>query len=206
MLAADETFVRSALADRLSTIVQNFASALNKQALLWGHISGFDYGITQLLAVCSNAAGLWQESGRVGQSGSGKSTVISLVMRFYDPGSVLIDECDIKGLNLRSLRMRKRLIQQEPALFSTRVYENIKTKVAIARALLKDPSILLLDEAQLTSTVYDADNNIVVLQNERAAEMGRHERLTDLLMQEQTALLELNSVLHYHMVHAVDLT
>jgi len=62
----------------------------------------------------------------VGQSGSGKSTVISLVMRFYDPGSVLIDECDIKGLNLRSLRMRKRLIQQEPALFSTRVYENIK--------------------------------------------------------------------------------
>jgi len=35
---------------------------LNKQALLWGHISGFDYGITQLLAVCSNAAGLWYAS------------------------------------------------------------------------------------------------------------------------------------------------
>ncbi|XP_061363698.1 ABC transporter B family member 13-like isoform X2 [Gastrolobium bilobum] len=64
----------------------------------------------------------------VGQSGSGKSTVIALVMRFYDPtfGSVLIDECDIKSLNLRSLRQRIGLVQQEPALFSTTVYENIK--------------------------------------------------------------------------------
>ncbi|XP_057424427.1 ABC transporter B family member 13-like [Lotus japonicus] len=64
----------------------------------------------------------------VGPSGSGKSTVISLVMRFYDPtsGSVLIDECDIKSLNLRSLRLRIGLVQQEPALFSTTVYENIK--------------------------------------------------------------------------------
>ncbi|CAL0328680.1 unnamed protein product [Lupinus luteus] len=64
----------------------------------------------------------------VGQSGSGKSTVISLVMRFYEPtsGSVMIDECDIKNVNLRSLRMRIGLVQQEPALFSTTVYENIK--------------------------------------------------------------------------------
>lgn len=64
----------------------------------------------------------------VGQSGSGKSTVIALVMRFYDPtsGSVMIDECDIKSLNLRSLRLRIGLVQQEPALFSTTVYENIK--------------------------------------------------------------------------------
>ncbi|KAL1311985.1 hypothetical protein HN51_038637 [Arachis hypogaea] len=64
----------------------------------------------------------------VGQSGSGKSTVISLVMRFYDPisGSVLIDESDIRSLNLRSLRLRIGLVQQEPALFSTTLYENIK--------------------------------------------------------------------------------
>lgn len=64
----------------------------------------------------------------VGQSGSGKSTVIALVMRFYDPisGSVLIDGCDIKTLNLRSLRKRIGLVQQEPALFSSTIYENIK--------------------------------------------------------------------------------
>lgn len=64
----------------------------------------------------------------VGPSGSGKSTVMALVMRFYDPvfGSVLIDEHNIKGLNLKSLRKKIGLVQQEPALFSTTVYENIK--------------------------------------------------------------------------------
>lgn len=64
----------------------------------------------------------------VGQSGSGKSTVISLAMRFYDPtsGTVLIDGYDIKRLNLKSLRRKIGLVQQEPALFSTTIYENIK--------------------------------------------------------------------------------
>lgn len=64
----------------------------------------------------------------VGQSGSGKGTVIALVMRFYDPisGTILIDGHDIKSLNLRSLRMKIGLVQQEPGLFSTTIYENIK--------------------------------------------------------------------------------
>ncbi|KAI9200780.1 hypothetical protein LWI28_013145 [Acer negundo] len=64
----------------------------------------------------------------VGQSGSGKSTVIALVMRFYDPlsGTVMIDKCDIKTMNLKSLRRKIGLVQQEPALFSTTIYENIK--------------------------------------------------------------------------------
>ncbi|CDP07374.1 unnamed protein product [Coffea canephora] len=64
----------------------------------------------------------------VGQSGSGKSTVISLVMRFYDPtsGTVLIDGFDIKSYNLKSLRLSIGLVQQEPVLFSTTIYENIR--------------------------------------------------------------------------------
>lgn len=64
----------------------------------------------------------------VGQSGSGKSTVIGLVMRFYDPlsGTVMIDKCDIKTMNLKSLRRKIGLVQQEPALFSTTIYDNIK--------------------------------------------------------------------------------
>ncbi|KAL0360524.1 UNVERIFIED_CONTAM: ABC transporter B family member 13 [Sesamum radiatum] len=64
----------------------------------------------------------------VGQSGSGKSTVISLLLRFYDPtsGTVLIDGLDIKTVNLKSLRLRIGLVQQEPVLFSTTIYENIK--------------------------------------------------------------------------------
>ncbi|KAJ8762172.1 hypothetical protein K2173_007326 [Erythroxylum novogranatense] len=64
----------------------------------------------------------------VGQSGSGKSTAIGLILRFYDPisGTILIDGNDIKTLNLKLLRKRIGLVQQEPALFSTTIYENIK--------------------------------------------------------------------------------
>ncbi|KAH7653095.1 Xenobiotic-transporting ATPase protein [Dioscorea alata] len=63
----------------------------------------------------------------VGRSGSGKSSVIALIMRFYDPshGSILIDNKNIRNLNLKSLRLKIGLVQQEPALFSTTIYENI---------------------------------------------------------------------------------
>ncbi|KAL5551013.1 hypothetical protein UlMin_001189 [Ulmus minor] len=63
----------------------------------------------------------------VGQSGSGKSSVISLILRFYDPtsGKVLIDGKDIKKLKVNSLRKHIGLVQQEPALFATSIYENI---------------------------------------------------------------------------------
>ncbi|XP_057425140.1 ABC transporter B family member 2-like [Lotus japonicus] len=63
----------------------------------------------------------------VGQSGSGKSTVISLILRFYDPtsGKVMIDGKDIRKINLKSLRRRIGLVQQEPALFATTIHENI---------------------------------------------------------------------------------
>ncbi|KAG6555321.1 hypothetical protein Mapa_003364 [Marchantia paleacea] len=63
----------------------------------------------------------------VGASGSGKSSIISLIARFYDPsaGKVLIDGVDIKKLRLRSLRRHIGLVQQEPALFATTIYGNI---------------------------------------------------------------------------------
>lgn len=63
----------------------------------------------------------------VGQSGSGKSSVIALVLRFYDPtsGKITLDGKDIKRLKLKSLRKHIGLVQQEPALFATSIYENI---------------------------------------------------------------------------------
>lgn len=63
----------------------------------------------------------------VGQSGSGKSTIVSLVERFYDPinGSVWIDEKDIKDYNIRALRTHIALVSQEPTLFSGTIKENI---------------------------------------------------------------------------------
>ncbi|KAL9387392.1 hypothetical protein Peur_020516 [Populus x canadensis] len=63
----------------------------------------------------------------VGQSGSGKSSVLSLILRFYDPtaGKVMIDGIDIKKLKVKSLRKHIGLVQQEPALFAASIYENI---------------------------------------------------------------------------------
>lgn len=63
----------------------------------------------------------------VGASGSGKSSVIALILRFYDPpiGRVLVDGKDIRKYNLKSLRRHVGLVQQEPALFATTIYENI---------------------------------------------------------------------------------
>ncbi|ONK70235.1 uncharacterized protein A4U43_C05F31650 [Asparagus officinalis] len=63
----------------------------------------------------------------VGQSGSGKSTIIGLVERFYDPlqGTIKIDGKDIKSYHLRSLRRHIALVGQEPTLFSGSIRENI---------------------------------------------------------------------------------
>ncbi|CAM8980368.1 unnamed protein product [Rhodiola kirilowii] len=63
----------------------------------------------------------------VGASGSGKSSVISLIERFYDPnaGKVMIDGKDIRRMNLKSLRLKIGLVQQEPVLFATTIFENI---------------------------------------------------------------------------------
>ena len=63
----------------------------------------------------------------VGQSGSGKSTVISLVERFYDPqaGEVLIDGINLKDFQLRWIRQKIGLVNQEPVLFASSIKDNI---------------------------------------------------------------------------------
>ncbi|KAG0476231.1 hypothetical protein HPP92_013072 [Vanilla planifolia] len=121
----------------------------------------------------------------VGPSGSGKSSVIALIERFYDPtaGKVMIDSKDIRRLNLKSLRLKIGLVQQEPALFAASIFDNIaygkdgasreevieaaraahvhgfKQRIAIARAVLKDPAVLLLDEA---TSALDAESESVL--------------------------------------------
>ncbi|KAH0874316.1 hypothetical protein HID58_071678 [Brassica napus] len=63
----------------------------------------------------------------VGQSGSGKSTVVSLIERFYDPqsGEVRIDGVNLKEFQLKWIRSKIGLVSQEPVLFTSSIKENI---------------------------------------------------------------------------------
>ncbi len=143
----------------------------------------------------------------VGFSGSGKSTIIKLIERFYQPskGNILIDGIDITKYNLYELRKKIGLVSQEPILFKRSIYENIKygkldarqaevikaaedasisylfsvqdvnkdynkkivsggekQRISIARAFLKNPTILLLDEP---TSALDKKNEIEITKN-----------------------------------------
>jgi ABC-type multidrug transport system fused ATPase/permease subunit len=132
----------------------------------------------------------------VGPIGTGKTTIINLICRFYEPqkGTVFIDGYDVKDITLASLRKSIGIVSQDPVLFHSSIKENLKYAnldasdeqivlaakrahihdfiemfpqgyetvvgdrgvrlsggqrqcIAIARAILKDPRILILDEA-----------------------------------------------------------
>lgn len=144
----------------------------------------------------------------VGPSGAGKTTLVSLIPRFYDVsgGAILIGGKDIRGVTLGSLRRRIGFVPQDPVLFHESIAENIafgepgatraaieaaartahahdfimatpggydtvvgdrgvtlstgqRQRIALARAILRDPEILLLDEA--TSSL-DSDSERLI--------------------------------------------
>jgi ATP-binding cassette subfamily B protein/subfamily B ATP-binding cassette protein MsbA len=190
----------------------------------------------------------------VGLTGAGKTTLVSLIPRFYDAstGQVLVDEVDVRQYQLRSLRERIAIVLQEPVLFSGTIADNLRygrldataeeieaaaraahahdfisrlprgydtpvaeaggslsggerQRLSVARAILKNAPILILDEptssldaiseeivfsalkrlragrttiviAHRLSTVRDADR-ILVLDGGRIAAEGRHDEL-----------------------------
>src|SRR5579885_1588599 len=104
----------------------------------------------------------------VGTTGSGKSTIIKLLLRFYDPtkGRILLDGIDITTINPNDVRRAIGLVSQDVFLFSGTVIENLpdgydtvigergiklsggqRQRLSIARAVLKDSPILIFDEA-----------------------------------------------------------
>tara|TARA_B100001093_G_scaffold502332_1_gene555183 strand:+ start:901 stop:2643 length:1743 start_codon:yes stop_codon:yes gene_type:complete len=90
---------------------------------------GFKYATTNDKAI--NNINLKLEGGKitalVGQSGAGKSTIINLLPRFYDPqeGEIQIDNQNIKKINLKSLRKKISLVSQDVTLFDDTVRNNI---------------------------------------------------------------------------------
>ncbi|PHT86607.1 putative ABC transporter B family member 8 [Capsicum annuum] len=104
----------------------------------------------------------------VGASGSGKSTVIALLQRFYDTnaGAICIDSVEIKSLQLNWLRGKMGLIGERGALLSG----GQKQRIAIARAIIKNPVILLLDEA---TSALDSESETLVQNALDQAIIGR---------------------------------
>jgi ABC-type multidrug transport system fused ATPase/permease subunit len=146
----------------------------------------------------------------VGATGSGKTSLVSLISRLYDPssGTVMIDGADVRDVELRSLRRAVAVVSDDPFLFSASVAENIayarpdasredieraarraqahefiaelpdgydtrvgerglmlsggqRQRLAIARALLADPRVLILDDA--TSSVDSSTERLIKL-------------------------------------------
>jgi subfamily B ATP-binding cassette protein MsbA len=87
----------------------------------------YDEGRPPVLSGASLVVEPGERIGIVGRTGAGKSTVASLVPRFYDPqaGSVLVDGIDVRDLQLSSLRRQVSLVLQEAVLFHGTILENI---------------------------------------------------------------------------------
>ena len=122
----------------------------------------FSYdGTTPVLQDVSVTAEPGQTVALVGATGSGKTTMVNLIARFYDPtaGQILVDGTDLRDLRMESLRSRLAYVPQETFLFSGTIAENIRygdpaagdSQVAAAAALARaDDFIGELDDGYET--------------------------------------------------------
>ncbi|KAG1331379.1 ABC transporter B family member 15 [Cocos nucifera] len=135
-LAKGTDAVRSVLEilDRRSKIEPDDPEGIKEKTLIIGDIEFKNvsfYYTTRPEQIILNGLNLKIDAGKtvalVGQSGSGKSTIIRLIERFYDPstGSVEIDGQNIKSYNLKYLRSHIALVSQEPTLFAGTIRDNI---------------------------------------------------------------------------------
>ena len=109
----------------------------------------------------------------VGKPGSGKSTILGLLERFYQPvgGNIFIDGHDIRNVSLKSLRRQISLVTQEPQLFSTTIYENIRHGLIGSRFEGEDEHFqqqLVFEAARMAS----AHHSIMHLKDNYATRLG----------------------------------
>lgn len=85
-------------------------------------------GVTAVLRDAEFSIEAGKRVGIVGHTGAGKTTLVSLITRFYDPpsGRVLMDGVDVREYGLADLRDQFSLVLQEPVLFSTTIAENLR--------------------------------------------------------------------------------
>ena len=101
---------------------------------LKGHIEfknvSFTYPTRKDQLILDNFSAVFEQgktTAIVGASGSGKSTIVQLIERFYNPdsGEIYVDGHNLKDLNLRNLRQKIGYVGQEPVLFNMSIKENI---------------------------------------------------------------------------------
>jgi len=130
----------SGAADRLVEIFHIKSSLTHKRAKKMNHLPshgtiaihnvGFSYPSNRerpALSRITLSVNPGERVAIVGPSGAGKTTIFSLLMRFYEPqsGSIYIDGHDYRDLSLFDLRHRVGIVSQEPALFTATLYDNI---------------------------------------------------------------------------------
>ena len=157
----------------------NARSLVNIKGAVGFHNVGFDYGRQPVLQDISLEAAPGEVVALLGSPGSGKSTMVHLLSRFYDAteGSITIDGTDIRDITLASLRQAVGVVQQDVFIFSATIWENI----AYGNADATDDEVLGASKmAQLHDEIMRLPSGYDTLVGERGVTLsgGQRQRLS----------------------------